>query len=173
MKILPACIFTLIVAMNSYSLPMLAQDMPDKNWQAVPLEAFKNTPDYHLRTAIPYGYIKAEGDFNGDGIADKAEISKNTVTGQYSLIAYISGQQGGFTQHFIETGTLSDFASLGVTTKEPGALLTWCGKQDDCKAGEPAEITLTNDAILLFTFESAGRLLVYENGSFQTVWISD
>jgi hypothetical protein len=89
-----------------------------------------------------------EGDFNGDGILDRAMIAIRTTNQVRGLVAVIDGHI-----HVIagDPGAVGDRDGLGITP--PGRWNSVCGNAlrefHECEASQPTTIDLMNPGILL------------------------
>ncbi|MBL4894816.1 MAG: hypothetical protein JKY59_08150 [Emcibacter sp.] len=145
-----------------------------KDWQLVEIESLAATSDYQFRHKKTDGYLLVTGDFNGDGVTDRAEISKKNTNETYGLIAYVSRGTEGYDQHILNEGDWSIFSRMGISREDPGEYKTACGKgYGRCKSDAPLSVSFPYDAINFFMFDSASMFFIYKNDSFYTVWISD
>ncbi|UDF04695.1 hypothetical protein [Asticcacaulis sp. AND118] len=129
-------------------------------------------PDMKLRNAHPHLYLKDEGDFDGDGQAERVVFWK-TDQGRVYIASHLTGS------YFQElpTGTLSlskDMPRMGLRTVKPGVYKTACVKgygKTNVKCVK--SVTLKRDAIEVFTFEAASTLYVWNGKAFDVYPLSD
>lgn len=148
-------------------------DYSTQIWQPIALERLEDTIDYKLfRVKHPTGYLRADGDFNGDGKPDHAEYLENRRTGDIRLVAFVSTKSGEPAQHVLDELDFGGVARMGLSTSKPGQRRTVCKRYDwpDCNVDT---ITLRYDSIDYFRFESASSYFYYHSGAFYRLWESD
>lgn len=148
-------------------------DYSTQMWQPIALERLEDTIDYKLfRVNHPTGYLRANGDFNGDGQPDHAEYLENRRTGDIRLVAFVSTKTAAPAQHVLDELDFHDVARMGLSTNKPGQRRTVCVRYDwpDCNVDT---ITLRYDSISYFLFESASSYFYYHSGTFYRLWESD
>lgn len=146
----------------------VAQDLP-RGWHSpsnkLTAQDFRRRDHNHFLTAI--------GDFNGDGVQDKALLLVNEK--KFGLFVCLTTTQG-CDWHRLEEVDLGWLKAMGIATVKPGRYKTACGKGYwACEKNEPALLVLKNDAIEFFKDESASSYYVYnqKKKDFVPVAISD
>ncbi len=116
----------------------------------------------------PGRYLRAEGDFDGDGRQDYAMVLLSDQLGPRELpaigfFAWLSQSGGGSVSHLV--GTMDnplpvDFEQAGIATMPPGRYVTACGAGHGggCAPGEPAGVVLVNAGIQCCLMESVSGL---------------
>ena len=117
----------------------------------------------------PGRYLRAEGDFNGDGRQDYAMVLLADHIGSGPLpaigfFAWLSQSDGGSASHLVRIFNNPlpvDFEQAGLATIPPGRYVTACGAGhgDGCAPGEPAEVVLATAGIQCCLMESVSGLL--------------
>ena len=130
--------------------------------------------NWEFRRDKPHRYARAEGDFNGDGKQDRAELLIDRKAGTYALFAFLGGAK---TPVELEHQALSGLGSVGISTEPPGRKLTICGKgyysaDPQCKKGIPF-IDVRFSSIGYFAFESATSEFYWTGSKFERFWTSD
>lgn len=143
---------------------------PPPGWRS-PQDAELHSPADHWREGSPARYESASGDFDGDGKQESARLLVSSTTSDFGVYVLSSG--GWSLLHRLP---IADLKYMGLRTLPAGRYRTACGKGYwACAEGEPAELTLTHDALLLFKNESAESAFVWSaiDRSFHQVWLSD
>lgn len=115
------------------------------------------------------GDLNAIGDFDGDGSVDEAFFVRSS--GVFSVMACLERGNRPVRLFNLRGG----IGNKGIRAASPGRYTAACAKGHGppCRAGEPAELVLRQDAIEFFTYESASVLLYWNEGSFGQFWLSD
>lgn len=142
--------------------------------------------DAPFRNDDPQRYLRANGDFNGDGQADTAHVLVSETLGANGYPSAIGAfvwlsQPGGDrvleVLHILEHPLPVDFSQFGVAARPPGRYVTACGAGygDGCAPGEPDAVELGHDGIECGLFESVTGLFWWDPaaGRFEGVPISD
>jgi hypothetical protein len=148
----------------------LAQELP-KGWHSP--SAKLTTQDFRRRDA--QHFLVAIGDFNGDGIQDKALLLLNEQTSKLGLFVCLTTTQG-CDWHVLEQMDLPLIDVMGIATVKPGRYKTACGKGYwECGKNEPEVLVLKHHAIEFLKDESASSYYVYgqRRKAFTPVAISD
>ena len=122
-------------------------------------------------------FALVEGDFNGDGVADKAMLLVSKENRSVGLFVFMSQAKGKFKTY--QLSIVKDASSLqanGISKALPGKYKSACGKGYwQCKKGELSEISIETDAVNFFKSESAESYFYWDKhtGVFRRIWISD
>ena len=146
--------------------PKAADGLPD-GWER-PTDADLAGPNLQFRKNKPQRYLRAEGDFDGDGQADRAEILVNRKTLTFAVYAFASKSPAPTE---LVDGKITDVGRMGISTAKPGRTLTACGKGYDagdpgCKKGVPFVYT-PFPSIEYFGFESGGSQFYWNGERFE------
>lgn len=106
--------------------------------------------------------VHAFGDFNGDGIRDRAAIYRDANRQRYAVFACLSQNQGQCRNQFVSQGPYKDVLNLGVMVLR--ATKSECSS---IAAGSKA------DCVGVFTFESSGALNRWTGASFAVAYQGD
>jgi hypothetical protein len=90
-------------------------------------------------------FTEVSGNFNGDGLADYAEILVSGDARCFKVFAFIArDENGGYEVHaLIPTEDIKYLTFTGIDKVEPGSYLTACGKGYwECSADEPPELSI-------------------------------
>jgi hypothetical protein len=120
-------------------------------------------------------YMRADGDFNGDGTGDYAEIKISCDGGQTALFVFIQNINGTFRRHLLASVPNAAAAAYGVRTVPPGIYAGACQKgYFECIPGQ-SKADIANESIEFFKFEGATSIFYYDNKrkSFSRIWIND
>jgi hypothetical protein len=131
-----------------------------------------------LRTNSPTNYLSAEGDFDGDGQADRAELFLAENELGEALFVQLSSVPSRQWILAAEEGHREPMAILrmGVSIVSPGNYVTACGKGYwECRDGEPSQLRLETDGLSYRRFESSESIVYWDRSvsSFRQVWVSD
>ena len=125
-------------------------------------------------------FAKAEADFNGDGIQDKAYLLKSTRYNGQGLLVRMSLKENFkwivLDEIKREKGIQKVGIDMGIDIVKPQRIRTACGKGYwECSEDEKPEITLKNPGIAYFHFEGAGSVFYWSQNKekFLRVWTSD
>lgn len=142
-------------------------------WKPFDVERFAGTADYDMfRKDHPTGYLRADGDFNGDGKPDYAEYLENQRTGDIRLVAFVSTKTGELVQHVLDELDFNDVARMGISTHKPGQRRTVCKRYDMAECNVDT-ITLRYDSLSNYVFESSSSYFYFHSGKFYRLWESD
>ncbi len=164
-----------LIALLAFANPASAQAplaLPD-GWER-PSSADLAGPNLEFRKKSPNRYLKAEGDFDGDGAVDTAELLVNRISKTYALYAFVSKSPAPIE---LTDGRIGDVQAMAVITAKPGRTQTTCGKGYDekdpgCKKGVPF-VDIPLPSIEFFGFESGGSQFYWTGEKFERVWTSD
>lgn len=151
----------------------LADDMPLPNGWRMPSK-LELGDDWRQKDAEKFSV--AIGDFNGDGVLDRAILLVSRNGKRAGLYVFLSGN-GGFKAYALDVKNSAEVLPvMGIAKVTPGKYKTACGKGYwTCKKNEPSELLVQHDAVEYFKAESTSSYF-YWNGqakSFKRVWISD
>lgn len=134
-----------------------------------PSERDLNTTDLALRTASPERYLRADGDFDGDGLQDRAVLMVRRESNDAGVVLYRDGKE----PLVVRTFPLRQVAAVGIETVRPGSYQPACarGAGVDCPSG--TRISIPHDAISVFTFESGAVYVWFEGERVMTMTASD
>lgn len=108
------------------------------------------------------------GDFDGNGIRDEAFFVKDGRA--YVLCVHMNDGRDR-----ILLSDLLRIINTGIRKSPPGVYVDACtrGVGSGCRSDQTVEVELDTEALVLFTYESAARLLYWRDGRFRTLWLSD
>jgi len=154
-------------------------------WREVTLRDFKpaadakegNRYDYEtFRLTKAHHYLRAEGDFDGNGYSDYATFLINQKKGRYGLFAFMTELSGGVSVHRLASYESDLIANWGIDTVKPGTYLTTCGQgygPNYCADGQPKSVTLKHPGVESISFGSASSYYYWNGEGFDRVYISD
>src|SRR5260370_25520423 len=157
-----------LLAMGATFCP--AQELPS-GWHSP--SAKQTTQDFRRRDSKHF--LLAIGDFNGDGVQDKALLLVNDKTSKLGLFVCLTTARG-CDWHRLEEMDLPFIDVMGIATVKPGKYTTACGKgYSDCEKDEPELLVLKHHAVEFFKDESASSYYVYDQrtNDFIAIGISD
>jgi hypothetical protein len=127
-----------------------------------------------FRKDKPGRYLVAEGDFDGDAVADRAEILVNRISRTYAVYAFLSKSPAPIE---LLDGRLKEVEGVGISAAKPGRVRTACGKGYDskdpgCKRGIPF-VDIPLQSIEYFGFETGASQFYWTGEKFERVWTSN
>ena len=141
----------------SLATSVSAQDLPP-GWHLPP----SSRTSQSFRQRDSYRFLTAIGDFDGDGIADKALLLVNTASTKMGLFVCLKTATG-CDWHRLEVMEIAFLDVMGIDTVRPGKQDTACGKGYwQCDKDEPKVLNLKHDAVEFFKDESASSVYVYD-----------
>ena len=140
-------------------------------WQrALPTDV-SGSDNWALRKADKALNLSAVGDFDGDGGQDEAYLAKNESADEYAV--FVKMAKAGARPLRLDTGKLSNLPSIGVSAVKPGRYTDWCARKSPRPDKCVPIVEVPNQAVSVFMYESAARIIYYKNGEWLTIWTSD
>lgn len=151
MKILPIALFLAL-----FANVCLSQAMPT-GWTMPPAKM----TDQDFRRKDSNHFLRVTGDFNGDGIQDKALLLINQQTQKLGFFVCLTTATGCDWQR-LEVMDIAFLKVMGIAKVKPGQYETACGKGYwECGKDEPEKLSTKRDAVEFFKDESASSVYVY------------
>lgn len=114
-----------------------------------------------FRQKDPSQFLVVKGDFNGDGVQDKALLLVNDHTHQMGFFVCLTTTTG-CDWHRLEVMEIAFLDVMGIAKVKPGEYETACGKGYwECGKDEPEKLRTKRDAIEFFKDESASSVYIY------------
>jgi hypothetical protein len=114
-----------------------------------------------FRRKGPNHFLVVTGDFNGDGIQDKAVLLVNQHTQKLGFFICLTTATG-CDWHRLEMMDIVFLDVMGIAKVKPGQYETACGKGYwDCGKDEPQKLSTRRGAVEFFKDESASSVYVY------------
>ncbi len=135
--------------------------------------SFQERDAAEAQAAHPDRFLTAIGDFNGDGVQDRALL---LVRGSKLGVFVCLTTAQGCDWRRLEEMDLAFIGVMGIAAVRPGKYKTACGKGYwECEKDEPALLVLKHDAIEFFKDESASSYYVFDRqkNTFVAIAISD
>jgi hypothetical protein len=150
---------------------VLAQELP-KGWR----RPTKTEVSNRWRLKSTSRFVTVEGDFDGDGRSDIAELLVNPSRKQLGLFVRLSSDQKW--QLLDKPYAMGDFDRFGIDYVKPGKYETACGKGYGdwaCAHEEPEWLKLARPAIDFFYTESSDSIFYWDQNTkrFREVVMSD
>jgi hypothetical protein len=134
----------------------LSQEVP-VGWTTPPANMTRQT----FRQKAPDRFLVVKGDFNGDGVQDKALLLINQHAQKMGLFVCLTTPRD-CEWHRLEVMNISFLDVMGIAKVEPGEYETACGKGYwECGRDKPEKLKTKRDAIEFFKDESASSVYVY------------
>jgi hypothetical protein len=140
-------------------------------WERVLPSDVSNSDNWTLRKADKALNLTVLGDFDGDGRQDEAYLAKNVSAKKYAV--FVKMAKAGARPLRLDTGKLSDLPSIGVSAVKPGRYTDWCARKSPRPDKCVPIVEVPNQAVSVFMYESAARIIYYKNGEWLTIWTSD
>lgn len=147
-----------------------AQELP-KGWQRPPASSTRQS----FRLTNPNRFLVVTGDFNGDGVQDKAFLLVNKEATKLGFFVCLTTTKGCDWQR-LEEMQIGFLDVMGIAKVTPGKYETACGKGYwECGKEEPKRLTTKRDSIEFFKDESASSVYVYDlkKHEFKSIATSD
>jgi len=149
----------------------LAQELPS-GWRR-PVSA-ETSGEWRQKSRARF--LVVNGDFDGDGKPDSAELLINPSSSKFALFVRLSSTQKW--QLVGESTDVKKFDRFGIDLVKPGEYKTACGKgygEYACAHGEPDVLKLLTSAIDFFCNESSDSIVYWDEGAktFREILISD
>ena len=136
------------------------------------------------RLQSPSRYTRADGDFNRDGITDRAYILKKAQSGAEGLWVELSSKHEAARWIQLDSdrlvpNTVSQKVVMGIESNPPGIVPYICfDSESACDVGPPEgrrKIHLRDPSLLYFLPESSASLYFwsFKHKRFLRVWVSD
>jgi hypothetical protein len=129
------------------------------------------------REKSPTRFLVAEGDFDGDGKKDTAELLVDLPGSHFNLFVKFAAV-AEWQPLYGSVGEAKDLAEFGIVPVKPGQYKTACGKgygDYACAHGEPELLQLSGSAIDFFFNESSDFIFYWDSKTkkFVKIQMSD
>jgi hypothetical protein len=161
---------TITVVLLGLSTLCSGQQLP-AGWRRPPA----NLTGQQFRAKDANHFLVAKGDFNGDGVQDKALLLINQHTQKMGFFVCLTTATG-CDWHRLEVMEIAFLDVMGIAKVKPGEYDTACGKGYwECEKDEPKKLKTKRDAVEFFKDESASSVYVYSlvTRNFVSVATSD
>lgn len=120
-----------------------------------------NLTGQQFRQKDPNHNLVVNGDFNGDGVQDKAVLVVNEHSRKMGFfVCLTTGTACDW--HRLEDMDIAFLDVMGIAKVKPGEYKTACGKGYwECGKDEPKKLKTKRDAVEFFKVESASSVYVY------------
>jgi hypothetical protein len=169
MSALPALIvmFTAILTSSAG----FAQDLPE-GWRRA--NTVEKSSAWRRKSASRF--FRVEGDFDGDGRTDTAELLINTSQEKFAVFVKLASVRKW--QMLGEPGDIGSLDRFAIDLVKPGKYETACGKGYDdsfCAHGEPDYLILSHPAVDFIYTESADSIFYWDKKAkeFREIAMSD
>lgn len=161
----------LVVTAQMLCPAALAQDLP-VGWRRG--NAVEKSSAW--RSKSPSRFFRVEGDFDGDGKSDIAELLINPKEKKFAIFVKLASAQEW--RMLGEAGDLGALDRFAIDIVKPGRYETACGKGYDdsfCAHGEPDYLVLSRPAIDFIYTESADQIFYWDSKTkaFREIAMSD
>jgi hypothetical protein len=134
----------------------LAQEMPEGWTKPAPKLTRQD-----FRRKDPNHFLVVTGDFNGDGVQDKALLLINQHIQKLGFFVCLTTEKG-CDWHRLEVMDTAFLDVMGIAKVKPGRYETACGKGYwECGKDEPEKLSTKRDAMEFFKDESASSVYIY------------
>lgn len=147
---------TVVVFLLGLATACSAQQLP-AGWTKPPA----NLTGQRFREKDPNHFLVVEGDFNGDGVQDKAMLLVNHRAQKMGFFVCLTTATG-CDWHRLEVMEIAFLDVMGISKVKPGEYETACGKGFwECGKDEPEKLKTKRDTVEFFKDESASSVYVY------------
>jgi hypothetical protein len=162
MKILTMALFLALL-----TSVCLSEEMP-AGWAKPPAKL----TGQEFRRKDPNHFLIVTGDFNGDGVQDKALLLVNLHTQKLGFFICLTTATG-CDWHRLEVMDIAFIDGMRFAKVKPGHYETACGKGYwDCGKDEPKRLSTRRDAVEFFKDESASSVYVYNIGKHRFISVA-
>jgi hypothetical protein len=145
----------------------LSQEIP-AGWAKPPAKL----TGQEFRRKDPNHFLIVTGDFNGDGVQDKALLLVNQHTQKLGFFICLTTATS-CDWHRLEVMDIAFIDVMGIAKVKPGQYKTACGKGYwDCGKDEPKRLSTKRDAVEFFKDESASSVYVYNIGKHRFISVA-
>jgi len=145
----------------------LSQEMPS-GWAKPPAKL----TGQEFRRKDPNHFLVVRGDFNGDGVQDKALLLVNQHTQKLGFFICLTTATG-CDWHRLEVMDIAFLDVMGIAKVKPGQYETACGKGYwECGKDEPEKLSTKRDAVEFFKDESGSSVYVYNPGKHKFISVA-
>lgn len=125
-----------------------------------------------FRQKDPNRFLAVSGDFNGDGVQDKALLLVNERAKKMGLFVCLTTATG-CDWHRLEVVDIAFLGMMGIAKVKPGKYETACGKGYwECGKDEPAKLKSKRDGVEFFKDESASSVYIYHTAKHKFVSVA-
>lgn len=169
--------FVVLLGLAALSVPGEKAGVSDKpsfptGWVAVTRKDVENTSDFQLRRRSATGFLRARGDFDGDGKPDLAVLAKSAIGDRAGVVFRLSSRAEPVI-HALSSPVPVTVASLGVDRVAPGAYKTACAKGYGTRESCVETFTSRQDGVALFQFEASSSYLFWLDERLVEIDITD
>jgi hypothetical protein len=145
----------------------LSQEIP-AGWTKPPAKL----TGQEFRRKDPDRFLVVTGDFNGDGVQDKALLLVNQHSQKLGFFVCLT-TANGCDWHRLEVMAIAFLDVMGIARVKPGQYETACGKGYwECGKDEPEKLKTKRDAVEFFKDESASSVYVYNSKKHKFVSVA-
>jgi hypothetical protein len=126
--------------------------------------------DWNLRQDNKDLYLRAFGDFDGDGRQDEAYLAKNVAAGQYGVFVKLAKADAPIE---LDWGELKSLPRVGLYELKPGKYSDFCARMRNRPADCVPHVSIPNEAFAVVYFEASSLTHYFKYGKWETVWTSD
>lgn len=139
-------------------------------WAAVQRSDLAGTPDLALRDPATLN-LRADGDYDGDGRRDRAEIRQDRGGSRYGVLVCLSRPSGPCAETLITSGPIAHLPTLGIKTVPAATAASAMAK---VKAGMASASRLgKQDHLEVFAFEASSSVFSWTGSGFEETQITD
>jgi len=145
----------------------LAQELP-AGWMKPPAKL----TGQEFRRKDPNHFLAVIGDFNGDGLQDKALLLVNQHTQKLGFFICLTTATGCDWRR-LEVMEIDFIDVMGIAKVKRGQYETACGKGYwECGKDEPKKLSTKRDSVEFFKDESASSVYVYNSGKHKFISVA-
>ena len=161
-----------IVGMNHRTIALFLLGLATVCSQQLPAGWTKPTANLtgqQFREKDPNHFLVVKGDFNGDGVQDKALLLVNQHTQKLGFFVCLTTATG-CDWHRLEVMDIAFLDVMGIAKVKPGDYEIACGKGYwECGKDEPKKLNAKRDAVEFFKDASASSVYVYDSAKHKFI----
>ena len=163
-------ILTFASLAHLWSAPLVAEP---GQWEPVTRADLAGTPDLAHRDRQTLN-MRTTGDFNGDGVADRAYVLINKAAAEYRVVVCLSRRAQPCGERTVSSGPIGHIATLGISTANEARLGNALFRSEEGAAlGARMRQSGMPDFLHVFAFEASNAIYFLTRRGFEVVQVTD
>lgn len=139
-------------------------------WTAVQRSDLAGTPDLASRDPATLN-LSADGDYNGDGRKDRAEIRQDRDRSRYGVLVCLSRPSGPCAETLVASGPIAHLRTLGIKSVPAATAATAMAAVKDRMKSAPR--LGKQDLLEVFAFEASSSVFSWTGNGFEETQVTD